>query len=57
MYDVIVNNAKQIPNPVKAELKKGRKTVYDTWINELPGQIEDRPEFPEMKAPGNIFLN
>lgn len=52
MFDVVVENAKKIPNPVKSELAKGRKTVYDTWVHTVPGRIEDRPDLPELEAPG-----
>jgi hypothetical protein len=54
MYDVVVETAKKIPNPLKSETAKGRKTVYDTWIHNIPGKIEDRPDFPELSAPGKI---
>lgn len=33
-------------------MAKGRKTIYDTWIKELPGQFEGRPDYPELNAPG-----
>jgi len=52
MYDVVVETAKKIPNPLKSEISEGRKTVYDTWLHTNPGDIEDRPDYPELKAPG-----
>ncbi|CAD5229705.1 unnamed protein product [Bursaphelenchus okinawaensis] len=31
IYEVVVNAAKKVPNPVKSEVEQGRKTIYDTW--------------------------
>uniref|UniRef100_A0A914S6Y5 PA domain-containing protein n=1 Tax=Parascaris equorum TaxID=6256 RepID=A0A914S6Y5_PAREQ len=31
LYQKVTEVAKRIPNPVVAEVKRGRKTVYDTW--------------------------
>ncbi|KAI6231190.1 Glutamate carboxypeptidase 2-like family protein [Aphelenchoides besseyi] len=52
LYDSVVEASKRVPNPVKSEVAKGRKTVYDTWIHCHPGDIEDRSEYPLMDAPG-----
>ncbi|KAI6180332.1 Glutamate carboxypeptidase 2-like family protein [Aphelenchoides besseyi] len=52
LYDSIVEASKRVPNPVKSEMSKGRKTVYDTWIHHHPGDIKDRSEYPLMDVPG-----
>jgi hypothetical protein len=57
LYDVVSKTAKQIPNPIKSEVEEGRKTVYDTWIHKQPGQVEDRPDLPNLKAPGKKMFS
>uniref|UniRef100_F1KV27 Glutamate carboxypeptidase 2 n=1 Tax=Ascaris suum TaxID=6253 RepID=F1KV27_ASCSU len=62
LYQMVTEVAKRIPNPVVAEVKRGRKTVYDTWIKTFPNEIEFRPDAPKLSIPGagsdhTAFLN
>uniref|UniRef100_A0A1I7SLS4 TFR_dimer domain-containing protein n=1 Tax=Bursaphelenchus xylophilus TaxID=6326 RepID=A0A1I7SLS4_BURXY len=51
IYEVVVEAAKKVPNPVKSELAEGRKTVYDTWIHKEPGNFDEYPDFPKINVP------
>uniref|UniRef100_A0A0M3I7A5 TFR_dimer domain-containing protein n=1 Tax=Ascaris lumbricoides TaxID=6252 RepID=A0A0M3I7A5_ASCLU len=62
LYQMVTEVAKRIPNPMVAEVKRGRKTVYDTWIKTFPNEIEFRPDAPKLSIPGagsdhTAFLN
>uniref|UniRef100_A0A915AJ70 Glutamate carboxypeptidase 2 n=1 Tax=Parascaris univalens TaxID=6257 RepID=A0A915AJ70_PARUN len=62
LYQKVTEVAKRIPNPVVAEVKRGRKTVYDTWVKTFPNEIEFRPDAPKLPIPGagsdhTAFLN
>uniref|UniRef100_A0AC34GPF4 Uncharacterized protein n=1 Tax=Panagrolaimus sp. ES5 TaxID=591445 RepID=A0AC34GPF4_9BILA len=52
LYHTVVEVAKRIPNPIKSEIKAGRKTIYDTWIKTFPSNLPSYPEFPQMNVPG-----
>ncbi len=51
MYAVTVSAAKNVPNPNEKELKRGRKTVYDTWRNEFPGNLPWNTQIPRIPPP------
>ncbi|KHN86959.1 Glutamate carboxypeptidase 2 -like protein [Toxocara canis] len=52
LYQMTTDVAKRIPNPMVAEVRRGRKTVYDTWIKTFPNEIEFRPDAPRLPVPG-----
>uniref|UniRef100_A0A914QS79 Uncharacterized protein n=1 Tax=Panagrolaimus davidi TaxID=227884 RepID=A0A914QS79_9BILA len=52
LYQTMIDVAKKIPNPMESEIKRGRETVYDTWIKTFPSNSEKYPHFPKMKVPG-----
>ena len=43
--------AKRTTNPMKKEILKGRKTVYDTWISNFPNRLASQPDAPYMPIP------
>lgn len=36
LSQLLIDSAKQIPNPSKDEISAGRKTVFDTWLANDP---------------------
>uniref|UniRef100_A0A8R1HII9 Glutamate carboxypeptidase 2 homolog n=1 Tax=Caenorhabditis japonica TaxID=281687 RepID=A0A8R1HII9_CAEJA len=46
---VAIEAAKNVDNPSKVEKQRGRKTVYDTWLNVFPDKTQG---VPKMTVPG-----
>ncbi|KAE9555929.1 hypothetical protein FO519_000909 [Halicephalobus sp. NKZ332] len=62
LFQSVVDTSRRIPNPMESEIKRSRKTVYDTWVKSFPGSIYNHPDFPQMPVPGGgsdqaSFLN
>lgn len=53
MYDVLIQAAKNIDNPLESEKKAGRKSIFDTWYHRSPGESPMYSQFPEIEAPGS----
>uniref|UniRef100_A0A7E4WCP9 Glutamate carboxypeptidase 2 n=1 Tax=Panagrellus redivivus TaxID=6233 RepID=A0A7E4WCP9_PANRE len=53
LFQIVVDTAKRIPNPMISEVERARKTVYDTWVRAFPGtKTPTYPDFPDMPVPG-----
>jgi N-acetylated-alpha-linked acidic dipeptidase len=52
LYQAVVDVSKRIPNPMKSETKRARKTIYDTWVRTYPPNLPSYPTFPQMNLPG-----
>uniref|UniRef100_A0A0K0EWJ1 Glutamate carboxypeptidase 2 homolog (projected from Caenorhabditis elegans ortholog gcp-2.1) n=1 Tax=Strongyloides venezuelensis TaxID=75913 RepID=A0A0K0EWJ1_STRVS len=50
LYDVTIEAAKVIRNPMASEKRKGRMTLYDTWVYNFPNK--KCPERPNIPVPG-----
>ncbi|CAJ0576275.1 unnamed protein product, partial [Mesorhabditis spiculigera] len=49
LYDVSISVSKTVKNPLKSEVERGRKTVFDTWLKYFPDP--KRRGRPEMQVP------
>ncbi|VDM57142.1 unnamed protein product [Angiostrongylus costaricensis] len=50
LHHVLFEAAKKVSNPSKAEQRKGRKTLYDSWLKTFPSSI---PGLPDIPVPGS----
>uniref|UniRef100_A0A0K0DPP9 TFR2 n=1 Tax=Angiostrongylus cantonensis TaxID=6313 RepID=A0A0K0DPP9_ANGCA len=50
LHHVLFEAAKKVSNPSKAERRKGRKTLYDSWLKTFPSSI---PGLPDIPVPGS----
>lgn len=52
---VMFNAAKSVPNPDEEEVKRGRKTVYDTWVHRAPDPTSDNKPRVSLIGSGSDF--
>ncbi|CAD6189092.1 unnamed protein product [Caenorhabditis auriculariae] len=59
LHNIVMEVAKKIPNPVASERKKGRETVFDTWMATFPLKDGTAPEIgiPNGGSDQAPFLN
>ncbi|CAH1799701.1 unnamed protein product [Owenia fusiformis] len=53
MYKVLYETTKKIPNPNPDEIKAGRKSVYDTWVERRPRVGRNGKTFPHITRPAS----
>ncbi|XP_039258717.2 putative N-acetylated-alpha-linked acidic dipeptidase [Styela clava] len=53
LVDVIFNVTASLPNPEKAEVEAGRKTIYDTWKRRWPANPKDSNSKPFIRQLGS----
>ncbi|KAH9494444.1 Glutamate carboxypeptidase 2 [Bulinus truncatus] len=55
MHNIIYEASKKVPNPNPEEIKQGRKTVYDTWLNVTSSQDTNHLPIINIPASGSDF--
>ena len=57
MFQPLYEATRRVPNPNKTEIAAGRLTVYDTWLNSSPSDIDGRPVYATVFVYQHKFSN